>query len=257
MKNKDINSKLVRSLYTDEYFLNDATGSQEFIDFKGGFEDLIPKFKMVIKSLDLKQTDKYLDIGCGRGELVIYHTLRGGYAVGADFSSEAIALSKKKASELNTECNFIVSTFEEIPEEIKYDKITAIDFIEHISKEEGRLFFTKCFNLLNPGGRILVYTFPNTLRRKIGYRLIRLLSFFKKNPLPAREPDTISEHYKLYHLNEQNFFTLRKMAINAGLKLLSIYYFDESIKDSALKKILINTPFRHLFLKGLTLIAEK
>jgi Cyclopropane fatty acid synthase and related methyltransferases len=212
---------------------------------------------MVIKLLDLQKSDNFLDIGCGRGELVIYHALTGGKATGADFSDEAIKLAQEKASELKADCIFRVSSFEKINEEIKFNKIVSIDFIEHISAEEGKLFFRKCFNLLTVDGRLIVYTFPNTIRRRFGYKLIRLLSVVKEKPLPKKEPDTISDHYKQYHLNEQNYFSLKNSAINAGFKKVSVQYFDLSIKDSFLKELLIHPPFRHLFLKGLTLIADK
>lgn len=257
MNKKETLSKDVRHLYTENYFLNDATGHDEFINFDGKFEQLIDKFRMVINLLDLHQSDSLLDIGCGRGEMVIYHALNGGNATGVDFSDEAIKLAKAKADELKADCTFHINSFEKIEEEIKFDRIISIDFIEHISVEEGKAFFKKCCNLLNPGGRLVVYTYPNTLRRRFGYKLIRIFSIIKRKPLPKREPDTISDHYKQYHLNEQNYFSLKNMAVNAGFSKVQVQYFDLSIKDSFLKSVLIHTPFRHLFLKGLTLIAYK
>jgi cyclopropane fatty-acyl-phospholipid synthase-like methyltransferase len=257
MSRKAIFSKDVRHLYTETYFMENATGHDEFKTFEGKYEQLIDKFRMVINQLNLHQSDRLLDIGCGRGEMVIYHALNGGDATGVDFSDEAIKLAKVKASELKAQCNFQINSFEKIEEEIKFDRAVSIDFIEHISVEEGKVFFKKCYNLLNPGGRLIVYTYPNTIRRRIGYRLIRLFSIIKRKPLAKQEPDTISDHYKQYHLNEQNYFNLRKSAQDAGFRKVSVQYFDLSIKDSFLKSVLKSTPFRHLFLKGLTLIADK
>jgi len=257
MSKKETSSKDVRHLYTESYFMENATGHDEFKSFEGKFEQLIDKFRMVINYLDLNKSSKLLDIGCGRGELVIYHALSGGDATGIDFSDEAIKLAKSKANELKARCKFQISSFEKIEEEVRYDRIVSIDFIEHIAVDEGRAFFKKCYNLLNPGGRLLVYTFPNTIRRRFGYKLIRALSIIKGKPMPKKEPDTISDHYKQYHLNEQSYFTLLKSAIIAGFGKAKVHYIDPSIKDSFLKKVLINTPFRHLFLKGLTLIADK
>ena len=102
-----------------------------------------------------------------------------------------------------------------------------------------------------------MYTYPNTIRRRYGYKLIRALSILKGKPMPKKEPDTISDHYKQYHLNEQNYFSLKKSALNAGFGKVKVIYIDLSIKESLLKPVLVNTPFRHLFLKGLTLIADK
>ena len=257
MRKKPAISADVKHLYTESYFLNDATGHDEFTAFSGKYEELIDKFRMVIKRLDLKISDSLLDIGCGRGEIVIYHALRGGKATGADFSDEAIKLASAKAVELKAGCSFIVTSFENIDETIKYDRIIALDFIEHISADESKIFFRKCFNLLNHGGRLLVYTYPNTIRRRYGYKLIRFISFIKMKPLPAREPDTVSDHYKQYHLNEQNYFTLKNQAVNQGLRNVNVDYYDPTVKESFLKSTLIRTPLRHLFLKGLTLTADK
>jgi cyclopropane fatty-acyl-phospholipid synthase-like methyltransferase len=257
MGKKRTNSKDVRHLYTETYFMESATGHDEFKVFEGKFEQLIDKFQMVINLLNLRKSDRLLDIGCGRGELVIYHSLNGGKATGVDFSDEAIKLAKEKATVLKADCKFLISSFENINEEVRFDRIVSIDFIEHISVEEGKAFFRKCYNLLNNEGRLIIYTFPNTIRRRFGYKLIRIFSLIKRNPLPRKEPDTISDHYKQYHLNEQNYYSLNKSARNAGFGKVRVQYFDPSIKDSFLKSLLINTPFRHFFLKGLTLIADK
>ena len=257
MSKKETYSKDVRHLYTEEYFMESATGHDEFKIFDGNFEHLIDKFQMVIYLLDLHPSDRLLDIGCGRGELVIYHALTGGSATGVDFSDDAINLARGKAIELKADCTFLISSFEKIDEGIKFDRIVSIDFVEHISIEEGKAFFRKCFNLLKPGGRLIIYTYPNTIRRRYGYKLIRAFSIAKRKPLPKREPDTLSDHYKQYHLNEQNYFTLKNSSKIAGFGKVKVQYFDLSIKDSFFKKLLTNTPFRHFFLKGLTLIADK
>jgi cyclopropane fatty-acyl-phospholipid synthase-like methyltransferase len=257
MNKRETSSEDVRHLYTETYFMSSATGHDEFLSFEGRYDQLIDKFRMVISSLDLKPTDSLLDIGCGRGEMVIYHALTGGESTGVDFSEEAIKIAAAKANELNAECSFEISSFADIDETLKYDKIISIDFIEHISASEGIAFFQKCNTLLNPGGKLLIYTFPNTVRRKYGYRLIRFLSILKGKPLPKQEPDTVSDHYKQYHLNEQSYFTLKESAVRAGFRKTQVTYFDPSVKDSFLKKVLIKTPVRHIFLKGLTLIAVK
>ena len=106
MRKKEIFSKDSRHLYTETYFMENATGHDEFKIFAGKFEQLIDKFQMVINHLDLHQSDSLLDIGCGRGELVIYHALNGGKATGVDFSDEAIKLAMEKAAELKADCTF-------------------------------------------------------------------------------------------------------------------------------------------------------
>ena len=184
MSKNETFSKDVRHLYTESYFMENATGHDEFKSFEGRFEQLIDKFRMILGYLDLNKSLKLLDIGCGRGELVIYHSLNGGEATGVDFSDEAIKLARSKADELKAGCKFQINSFENIEENVKYDRIISIDFIEHIAIEEGKTFFKKCYSLLNPGGRLLVYTFPNTIRRRFGYKFIRALSIIKGKPMP-------------------------------------------------------------------------
>ena len=250
-------SNEVRHLYTEEYFLNDATGHYEFSKFDGKFESLIDKFQMVVDLLKINKGSSLLDIGCGRGELVIYHSLTGGKAAGVDFSDEAIKLARAKAGELNANPDFSISSFENISENTKYDFIVSIDFIEHISAVEGKAYFKKCYDLLNLGGKLLVYTFPNTLRRKYGYQIIRIIGKLKGKHVPMLEPDTVSDHYRQYHLNEQNYFSLKKSSRAQGFNKTEVLYYDSSIKDSFLKSVFVHTPLRHLFLRGLTLISTK
>jgi cyclopropane fatty-acyl-phospholipid synthase-like methyltransferase len=250
-------SQDVRHLYTESYFLNEATGHSEFSNFNGGYDQLIDKFRFVLKKLELSPSESLLDIGCGRGELVIYHALQGGNAIGVDFSEDAIRLAEEKAKELGSPCRFITSPFQDIPEIEVYDRIVSLDFIEHISAGEAGIFMRKCHKLLKYGGRLLIFTYPNTFRRRYGYKIIRYFSYLKNKPLPKNETDTLSEHYKEYHLNEQNCLTLKRLALHAGFKDFQITYYDPSVKESFLKKILVGTPFRHLFLKGLTLVAVK
>lgn len=253
----EVQSKDVKHLYTEEYFTGSATGHDEFTSFKGRYDDLIDKFRMILEMSGLKKDESLMDIGCGRGELVIFHSLNGGKATGVDFSQDAIKLAMAKATELNADCRFLNCSFDDIDETEKYDVIISLDFIEHISVNEGVTFYKKCFNLLNENGRLVIFTYPNIIRRRYGYRLIRLFSILKGSPLPLKETDTLSDHYKQYHLNEQSYFTLRESAGKAGFKRTTISYFDMSIKESAVKKALLKTPFRHLFMKGLTMIARK
>ncbi len=257
MNKKVTSSKDSRHLYNEDYFMESATGYDEFKHYRGKFDDLIDKFQRIIGLMDLLPSLSLLDIGCGRGEIVIWHSLNGGTATGADYSPDAIRIAQDKANELGAKCRFLTASFEELSENEKYDRIISVDFIEHISKQEGSNFFRKCINILNPGGRLVVYTFPNTIRRRYGYTLIRITGFFRKRRVPRGEPDTISSHYKQYHLNEQSYFSLIRSAKTAGFSKVRVVYLDDSAQDSLLKKSFLSTPFRHLFLRGLTLIADK
>lgn len=260
-KNSKLKSLDVKDVYTKDYFLNKVDGFANFEEFTGNFDELFPRYKENIKLLDLKTSDKFLEIGCGRGEIVMYHGKTGGYGLGVDFSEDAIEVAVEKAKQLKIDCKFQVTSFENISEEKKFDKILASEFIEHISEEESYYFVRKCYNLLNENGIFVIYTYPNTLQRSLGYKIIRLKSLFTSSPLPKIQEDMVDEHYKKYHLNEQNYFKLKKILYKLPFKEIKVFYEDNSVnfnpKSKILNKLFLSTPLKHLFLTGLTAIAKK
>jgi cyclopropane fatty-acyl-phospholipid synthase-like methyltransferase len=252
----------VKYIYNRNYFLESVDGCKEFNIFNGSYDSLFDRYKRNISLLDLKPYHRFLEIGCGRGEICIYHSLSGGDATGIDYSKDAIKLARMKAVELNANSKFIESSFSCLTEEVLFDRILASEFIEHVSKEEGIDFFARIRRALNRDGKLLIYTYPNTLQRRYGYPILRFVSFLYGKCLPPKQPDTLSEHYRLYHLNEQNFFSLKETALRAGFKKIYISYdCTFSKKNNFTKNIAVgiikNTPLRHIFLTGLYIIAEK
>src|SRR5262245_40351507 len=78
-------------LYDQEYYLSDNEG---FLEFKQGLDGNIhDKFKRVLRLIDIKESQKILDIGCGRGEMVYYAAAKGAKVLGLDYSSSAVALA--------------------------------------------------------------------------------------------------------------------------------------------------------------------
>jgi ubiquinone/menaquinone biosynthesis C-methylase UbiE len=258
-----IKSTDVKEIYDSGYFLGAVDGYREFSAFDGSFGSLFPRYQRNIRLLDLKPHHNLLEVGCGRGEVCIFHALRGGEAKGVDFSADAIRLAIEKAVSLNAAAEFVESSFDSLQEPPNsFDRILASEFIEHVSRQEGRLFFEKAAAMLKPGGKLLVYTFPNTLQRRYGYPIQRVLSALRGKPLPKRQDDMMSEHYRHYHLNECSYFSLTDLALAGGFHAIEAGYdMEESKSRSSVKRMLMtmikHTPFRHIFLNNLYLVAEK
>lgn len=261
--NRPKKSTDVIEIYNKKYFLNQVDGFREYSSFSGKYEELFERYQKNIELLNLENHHILLEYGCGRGEICIFHTKNGGKATGVDYSSDAIELAQKKAADLNISVNFLVSSFSEFPiKENSYDRILASEFIEHISKGEGADFLKIARQALKPGGKLLIFTFPNTIQRKFGYPILRIAYFIFGKNLPKTQPDTTSEHYKLYHLNEQNFFALRNSALKAGFTKFKIgydipYSKESGIFKNAIKKIIHHSVLRHIFFSNLYLLAEK
>ncbi len=260
-----IKSTDVVEIYNQNYFLEQVDGFKEFASFNGTFGAMFPRYQLNVELLNLSSEHSLLEIGCGRGEVCIYHALTGGAAKGVDYSSDAINLAKAKASSLGLSVEFVNSSFDQIRDQPdSYDRILASEFIEHISKDEGELFFKSAYSMLKPKGKLLVYTMPNTLFRRYGYPVYRFLNALRGKNLPKVMDDMVSEHYRLYHLNEQSYFTLSSFVKQAGFKKYSVGYDIRKISDSSeagikrlLKSVLSKTPFRHVFLTNLYVVAEK
>jgi ubiquinone/menaquinone biosynthesis C-methylase UbiE len=258
-----MNSADTQFAYTDDYFLKQVDGFAEFADFIADPSQLFPRYRRNRELLGLEPIHTFLDIGCGRGEQVMTHSKLGGPATGIDYSGSAIQIARAKAAQLGLRCEFIEGSFESLDGSHRYDRIMASEFIEHISAKEGARFFFLALQLLNPGGRLLVYTHPNVLQRRVGYKLQRFLyQLATGKRMPAVQPDTTSEHYLLYHLNEQSFRSLRSLARGAGFRRVRLGYDTcfpppKSHLGRLFRLFTHHTPLRHFFLTDLVCIAEK
>ncbi|WP_205204069.1 class I SAM-dependent methyltransferase [Azonexus hydrophilus] len=259
----EINSSGSINLYNEKYFLEAVDGFREYSEFNGEFLSLFDRYQRNVNLMKLMPGHKYLEFGCGRGEICIYHALQGGTATGVDYSADAINLAIEKAKSLGAQVGFVVSSFADFKAlENHYDRILASEFIEHISAAEGYKFVEIAYKSLRPGGRVLIFTHPNTIQRRFGYPLVRLFNRLQGVILPKKQSDTLDEHYRLYHLNEQNYFSLKKMINAFGFKYIEVGYdVDFSKTNGFFKKlafkIIKNTFLRHLFLTNLYVVAEK
>jgi 2-polyprenyl-3-methyl-5-hydroxy-6-metoxy-1,4-benzoquinol methylase len=103
------------------------------------------------------ETGKFLDVGCGTGQLVLEVAQMGTEAVGVDFARHMIAQCEANRVAAGVPATFIAGSFFDMPTQgHKFDVISALGFIEYISAEQLEEFFTRCFELLNPGGALLV-----------------------------------------------------------------------------------------------------
>lgn len=250
-------------LYNKKYFLEAVDGFREYADFNGEFSGLFERYQRNVKLLKLMPENNYIEFGCGRGEICIYHALQGGSATGIDYSADAIDLAIKKAESVGAVVDFMASSFSDARlEKNYYDRILASEFIEHISAEEGRKFINIAYDVLRPGGRILIFTHPNTIQRKIGYPLVRFFKLLQGIYLPKKQADTLDDHYLNYHLNEQNYFKLKRLVVACGFKIVEAGYDVAFSKENGLfkyfiLKIIKGSFFKHIFFTNLYVVAEK
>ncbi len=181
-------------LYTKKYYLSSCRGFEEFL--KGGIsERLLYAFSLA----DLKKGAQVLDIGSGRGELLIKCAQAGAIAKGIDYSQAAVGIAKGNLSRVDKKVARRVSIKRMNAKKILYpakffDVVFMIDVVEHLYPKELRQVFLEVKRVLKPGGKVIIHT-PNAW-------LIRLVNFLAKSFLKWEEHPG--------HVNEQSFFSLRR-----------------------------------------------
>jgi 2-polyprenyl-3-methyl-5-hydroxy-6-metoxy-1,4-benzoquinol methylase len=115
--------------------------------------------KLVRKFFPADRSISILDIGCGYGSLL--HTLKKlGYTniSGLDGSREQVEV----AHQLGLDCVRYCDLSEELAEtgDSSWDVITAIDVLEHFSKDEILVLLDNIHRVLKPGGSLILHL-PN------------------------------------------------------------------------------------------------
>jgi ubiquinone/menaquinone biosynthesis C-methylase UbiE len=114
-------------------------------------------------------SENFLDIGCGKGNLVFELSKIGKECVGLDISKADITCSARKARK--TKVHFVLADATRLPfRNDAFKVITAIDVIEHLSNYEE--FICECKRVLKNDGLIYIHT-PNRLQTNLRKKLTR------------------------------------------------------------------------------------
>lgn len=123
--------------------------------------------------LDIKPSDRVLDLGCGTGVLTRCISLQlsaqeGGSAVGIDAAAKMVAVARKKRA--SATCRFQTAAAEELPfENESFDAVVSSLFFHHIDRELKARACAEAFRVLKPAGRLVVADMhtPTTLFGRI------------------------------------------------------------------------------------------
>lgn len=252
---------MLSSIYTKKYFLSDCEGYRQYISSKG--EVLSPRLKKIFKFANILPEMRVLDIGCGRGELILHTANFNAMGVGIDFSAQALGIAKdallKKAPQIKNNVCFIKADCSFLPfREDTFDIIFLSDIVEHLTPKDLDKTLSCVHKIIKPQGKIILHSSPNRIFVRYGLKLYNLLGkLYKKN----LDWDMVSNLpcgcQKEIHVNEQTIFSLKKLFRKIGFKKINlwleknphyIYYFfnDDSFvrKINLLYKIF---PIKHLF----------
>jgi cyclopropane-fatty-acyl-phospholipid synthase len=130
--------------------------------FKSGDETIEQaqeqKLDHICRKLRLQPGDRFLDIGCGWGALVMHAAERyGARALGITLSENqhALANARIRAAGLQDRCEVRIQDYRDVPGEGVFDKIASIGMFEHVGLKNLPVYFGAIRRLLADGGIVL------------------------------------------------------------------------------------------------------
>jgi cyclopropane-fatty-acyl-phospholipid synthase len=134
------------------------------------------KLDHICRKLRLQPGERFLDIGCGWGGLLVHAAQRYGvHAVGITLSNNQFALAKErvKAAGLERQIEVLLLDYRDAPErlgESTFDKISSIGMFEHVGRNNLHLYFGIARRLLRDRGLFMNHgiTSPDADGRTVG-----------------------------------------------------------------------------------------
>ncbi len=173
----------------------------------------LSRYKFVYRMISEK--DDVLEIGCGSGLGAMFLAQKCKYITGIDLRSDEI----KEANSINRRENvtFLKKDFYKMKSNKKYDVLIALDVIEHMNEEDGKMFLQHTKKYLKKDGMIVLGT-PS------------IYSY------PLQGEISKADHIKCYDLKEleslmqNNFgrilsFSMNDEVVHTGHHKMAWYYF--------------------------------
>jgi len=116
------------------------------------------KLDHILAKLMLKPGDRFLDIGCGWGALIIRAAKKyGAIATGVTLSQNQYDLARERirAEGLEGRCEVRLQDYRDIPGERIYDRIASVGMFEHVGLRNLPSYFGKIHALLADDGLVL------------------------------------------------------------------------------------------------------
>lgn len=215
--------------YTEEYFLTECDG---YADYLEGKENLARRLQALWRFLNVHPGMQVLDLGCGRGEIVVQCGLRGVLAVGIDYSDIGLRLAQQAVVRAESQApgdwacpQLSLGNAKKLPfSEDAFDRVVMSDIVEHLYPDELETTLREVLRVLKPGGELLVHTMPNLWYYRYGYPLFRFVQRLQGTLLPADPRERF--RFSHVHVNEQTPCALNEMLSRIGFSHWHVWLYD-------------------------------
>ncbi len=237
--------KVNPNAYTEKYFLSDEYGGA--INYKNNLDGLAPSVDRIYKKIKkTKKKLKFLDAGCGKGELLYFMAKKGYEVYGIDYSKTAIRMCKDLLKKKKIKATILMSDVRKVKFPDNYfDIVISTDVVEHLNDNKATVeFFNEMHRILKPKGQFYIHTAPNKLhveyfqkfyQRYINYVLFSILEIIYPQKKYDITLEVRSEHNKIVHVNEQTYFSFRNNLKNSHFKKYKLEIFADPFDFNFIK----------------------
>jgi cyclopropane-fatty-acyl-phospholipid synthase len=116
------------------------------------------KLDHICRKLSLKAGERFLDIGCGWGALVIHAAQNYGVqAHGITLSAQQLKVAQERIAQAGLEDSVRVELldYRDLPGEAVYDKVASVGMFEHVGLKNLPVYFSTVHRVLKPNGLFL------------------------------------------------------------------------------------------------------
>jgi len=171
------------------------------------------KLDYVLDKLDVRPGERFLDVGCGWGALVLRAALRGAYATGLTLSRHqyAEALARIARSDPAGSADVELRDYRDLKGR-QFDKIASVGMVEHVGRNRLTEYFRAIYDALRPGGLFLNHGIADESEGRKGWKatgfigryvfpggelvpLSDLLSSAERSGFEVRDVENLREHY--------------------------------------------------------------
>lgn len=116
------------------------------------------KLDHICRKLRLQPGERFLDIGCGWGALLMwaarhYKVHATGITLSANQHDYAVRQIRQQG--LEKLCEVRLMDYRDMPENEPFDKVASVGMFEHVGRKNLPHYFAKIYRLLKPGGVVL------------------------------------------------------------------------------------------------------
>ena len=195
------------------------------------------KLEHICRKLTLQPGERFLDIGCGWGALVIHAAKTYGVrAHGVTLSPQQLIVARERIAQagLADRVSVELLDYRDLPGQSQYDKIASVGMFEHVGLKNLPVYFATVHRLLKPHGLFLNHGITHDSE---GWEPSISTEFINRYVFPDGQLDTISNIQRVMEHEKFEIFDVEGLRPHYALTLRHWVARLESQRSRALQYV--------------------